>query len=681
MTAAPPDRSRRRRHPRPPRARARPRASPTASPTGPRLRNAAPPPRPTRGAAPPRGRVAARGPRDRQDCIPTRPPRSTRSAPAATSCSRRGPRRGSRSATSSRSSKPALAGQRRDRAAHVPDQGARPGPAPQLARVAGAAAVRVDLRRRHRPRRPRPGPQARERRAHEPRDAAHGDPAVPPALGDVPACGCATSSSTSSTPCAGSSAATSRTCCAVCAASARTTARRRRSASRARRSATRPRSPSALCGLPVEAIDDDGSPQSERAFALLAAAAASTSTPARGRPPTWRRPTSSPASSRDGHQTLAFTRSRKGSEIVAAQARRMLDERVASTGGAATVPVPRVAAYRAGYLPEERRELEHALTTASWLGVVGDERARARHRRRRARRGRRQRLPRHARVDAPAGRPRWPHRDGRRAAAVLVVGDDQLDQWYAAPPRRAARARRRGRGREPVEPVRAAAPGRRARRTSCRSSPADAEYFGDGLDDAVRDLVLDDLLKPRERAHVLGGARAARAAGRPALRVQRRVRLSVDDDGRRRSASSTRARIFNVAHPGALYLHQGRQYRVEELDTEYHRRAGRRGRRRRRAHPDPREHRHQDRRRPRDRSRCGAGVAHLGMVEVTNQVVAYQRKRTSTNELIDVVDLDLPPQSLTTSAVLVHGPDRGARRRRRRARTGCSARCTRPSTR
>jgi DEAD/DEAH box helicase domain-containing protein len=39
------------------------------------------------------------------------------------------------------------------------------------------------------------------------------------------------------------------------------------------------------------------------------------------------------------------------------------------------------------------------------------------------------------------------------------------------------------------------------------------------------------------------------------------------------------------------------------------------------------------------------------MVEVTNQVVAYQRKRTSTNELIDVVDLDLPPQSLTTSAV------------------------------
>ena len=94
----------------------------------------------------------------------------------------------------------------------------------------------------------------------------------------------------------------------------------------------------ALCGLPVEAIDDDGSPQASRAFAC------------------WQRPlldehtgtrTSANVETADlvarfvgnGHQTLAFTRSRKGSELVAAQARRMVQER---TGLGADAP--RVAA-------------------------------------------------------------------------------------------------------------------------------------------------------------------------------------------------------------------------------------------------------------------------------------------------------------------------------------------------
>ena len=39
---------------------------------------------------------------------------------------------------------------------------------------------------------------------------------------------------------------------------------------------------------------------------------------------------------------------------------------------------------------------------------------------------------------------------------------------------------------------------------------------------------------------------------------------------------------------------------------------------------------------------CGPGRAHLGAVEVTNHVLAYQRKRASTNATIDVVPLDLP---------------------------------------
>ena len=399
---------------------------------------------------------------------------------------------------------------------------------------------------------------------------------------------------------------------------------------------------SALCGMPVEAIDDDGSPQSERAFAC------------------WQRPliderTGTRASANvetadlvarfvaDGHQTLAFTRSRKGSEIVAAQAKRMVTDRLANAGS--TEPVPRVAAYRAGYLPEERRELEHALTTGELAGVVatsalelgidvggldavvvnGFPGTLASLRQQSGRAGRTE----------------------RRAAAVLVVGDDQLDQWYAGHPSELL-----GRDAEAAV-VNPENPSVLRPQVACAAheiplSPADAEYFGDGLDDAVRDLVLDDLLKPRNgRMYWASREPPARRVG---LRSGSSVEYElVDDDGSVVGVVDA-ARIFNVAHPGALYLHQGRQYRVEELDTKYHRALVV-------AADDADEHT-QTRESTdisivstRQSAIAGAGVAHLGTVEVTNQVVAYQRKRTSTNELIEVVDLDLPQQSLTTSAI------------------------------
>ena len=178
-------------------------------------------------------------------------------------------------------------------------------------------------------------------------------------------------------------------------------------------------------------------------------------------------------------------------------------------------------------------------------------------------------------------------------------------------------------------------------------TPDDGTYFGDGLDDAVRELVLADQLKPRHGQMYWAGR------GSPARRVGLRSGSSVEyelvaDDGATIGVVDA-ARIFNVAHPGAVYLHQGRQYRVEDLDTEYHRATLV-------AADDLDEHTQTrestdiaivstDRSLP-----VGAGVAHLGTVEVTNEVVAYQRKQTSTNQLIEVVDLDLPPRSLTTRA-------------------------------
>ena len=110
------------------------------------------------------------------------------------------------------------------------------------------------------------------------------------------------------------------------------------------------------------------------------------------------------------------------------------------------------------------------------------------------------------------------------------------------------------------------------------------------------------------------------------------------------------ARIYSVAHPGAIYLHQGRQWRVEHLDVD--------GREALLSPADEADEYTQAREeteiaivRADESAVCGAGHAHVGIVEVTNQVVAYQRKRTSTNESIEIVPLDVPPRTLTTEAV------------------------------
>src|SRR5262249_40619593 len=46
----------------------------------------------------------------------------------------------------------------------------------------------------------------------------------------------------------------------------------------------------------------------------------------------------------------------------------------------------------------------------------------------------------------------------------------------------------------------------------------------------------------------------------------------------------------------------------------------------------------------------GDAIVHLGSVSVRNQVVAYQRKQISSNDVIEVCDLDLPDRTLETRA-------------------------------
>ncbi len=394
---------------------------------------------------------------------------------------------------------------------------------------------------------------------------------------------------------------------------------------------------SALCGLDVEQIDDDASPRAERVLAC------------------WQRPlldahSGARASAnvetaelltrfvRANHQTLAFTRSRRGAEVVAHYARRRL-------AGVAPELVERVAAYRAGYLPEERRAIEIDLSTGQLLGIAATNAL-------------------ELGIDVggldavvlngfpgtlaslwqQAGRA---GRTGRRSAAVLVAGDDQLDQWYAAHP---GELTRRAPERAVVNPQN---PYIMRAQVACAAnemplSPDDERWFGPGLDDAVRDLVHADLLVPRAgHMYWAGGHSPARGVGlRSGSSIEYRL---LDRETERTIGTVDDARVFSVAHPGAVYLHQGRQYRVERLDRDEHLAI---------LEPCDDADEYTQARTTTDITivtedafaALGDAQVHLGSVEVRSQVVAFQRKQISTNQVIEVRTLDLPERALVTRA-------------------------------
>ena len=393
----------------------------------------------------------------------------------------------------------------------------------------------------------------------------------------------------------------------------------------------------ALCGQTVHEITSDGSPRSERVLAC------------------WQRPlldeTSGVRASanvetaellsrfvQDGHQTLAFTRSRRGAEVVAQHARRALSR-------SAPDLVDKVAAYRAGYLAVERRALEHDLSEGRLLGVAATNAL-------------------ELGIDVggldavvlngfpgtlaslwqQAGRA---GRAARRSAAVLVAGDDQLDQWYVAHP---AELTDRSPERAVVNPDN---PFVLRAQVACAAhelplETSDGRWFGEGLDDVVRDLVRDDLLVPRAGKMYWAGreAPAAKVGLRTGSSIEYRL---IDREGGHTIGTVDDARVFSVAHPGAVYLHQGRQYRVDSLDAKDHVALLE-------VYEDADEYTQ-----PRsesdlvivdeDRSSAiGPASVHLGSVEVTSQVVAYQRKQISDGRVIEVCDLDLPARTLPTRA-------------------------------
>ncbi|RAN98537.1 putative ATP-dependent helicase YprA [Micromonospora noduli] len=338
----------------------------------------------------------------------------------------------------------------------------------------------------------------------------------------------------------------------------------------------------------------------------------------------------------EGVRTLAFVRSRKGAEVVAANARRALDDAVPGLGD-------RVAAYRGGYLREERRELERALLHGDLLGLASTNAL-------------------ELGVDLvgldavlicgyPGTRASlWQQagragRSGQEALAVLVARDDPLDTYLVHHPEAIFGAPVEATVLDPANPY-VLAPQLACAAVEAPLTPADLVLFGEGAKEAVDELVAAGALRQRPT----GWYWRHRERPEVDLRGEGGAPVAVVESSTGRLLGTVDGGSSHfLLHSGAVYLHQGVSYVVDQLDLADGCALVRA------EEPDWSTH-------ARDvtdlsvvsvRSYVDAGPVgmFLGEVDVTSQVVSYQRRRIATGEVIDTRPLDLPTRELRTVAV------------------------------
>ncbi|ATG53940.1 DEAD/DEAH box helicase [Brachybacterium ginsengisoli] len=349
-------------------------------------------------------------------------------------------------------------------------------------------------------------------------------------------------------------------------------------------------------------------------------------------------------------QTLVFARSRRGAELVAGGARRLLEQKAEQGGGPQLAErAGRVAAYRGGYLARERRQLEDALrsgelqalasTNALELGidiagldavvVAGWPGTRASLWQQFGRAGRSQ--------DADGG-----------ALALFVAREDPLDTYVVHHPETIFGAEVEASVFDPGNPY-VMTPHLCAAASELAIRDGEEEIFGPTARDLLTTLAARGVLRSRptgwywtmsESAHQLTDLRGS--GGEPVRIVEQAsgVLLGTVD------AASAHTQV----HDGAVYLHQGTNYVVDHLDVDQavafvHR-------------EDPLHSTHPQtastlRIRQVDREVEWAEGVRLcfGTVDVTDQVTGYQVRDVFTQAVLAQHPLDLPPRTLTTKAV------------------------------
>ena len=345
-----------------------------------------------------------------------------------------------------------------------------------------------------------------------------------------------------------------------------------------------------------------------------------------------------------GLRTICFLRSRRGIELIQRFTRMRLEElgREELAG--------RIAPYRAGYTPAQRREIEARLAGGDLLAVVATDALELGidigH------------LDAAICVTFPGTvaslRQMW-GRAGRRneGLAVYVAGADALDQFFCRHPE------------EFLErPVEAAILDHENDRIQLAHlvaaayelplSESDAAVFGERWRDRAESLVsLGELRRGRENRYLPRSPRFP--AGDISLRSASADSVAVVEAASGELLGAVEAeRAFTTVHPGAVYLHLGRSYEVRELDLEFRRAVVEKFDGDWYTQPKSETEVFVERvvAAGKDAVAAGPGIElSFGEVSVTQQVIAFARKSLAEHEVIDMVALDLPETNFPTQAL------------------------------
>lgn len=343
----------------------------------------------------------------------------------------------------------------------------------------------------------------------------------------------------------------------------------------------------------------------------------------------------------EGRPTITFARSRKATELIYTLVRDRLPPQLAD----------RVAPYRGGYTPSDRRETEHRLFSGELMGVVatnalelgidigGLEAAI---------------LTTYpgtiASLRQQAGRA---GRTREESLAVLVGGSDALDQYFMHHPAELFSRPPEAGVINPTNPLILDA------HLTCAAyelplKPSDRRFFGDEIEEAGARLVAAGRLRLGAEGLIWG--RGGSPASSIGLRSAGGEPIAIIDGPQGELLGTVgRTQAYSQVHEGAVYLHQGASYLVHRLDLD--RSEARVSEENLAYYTEPKEDKWIEVLETTEAGHIGPlGLAH-GRVRVESQVTGYRRKSRRGGENLGMEYLDLPPQVFETQAFWITVPD------------------------
>lgn len=336
--------------------------------------------------------------------------------------------------------------------------------------------------------------------------------------------------------------------------------------------------------------------------------------------------------------------------IVYCQSRRMTELISLWAGSESGEWQGKIAAYRAGYLPEERREIEANMSSGKLLAVVSTSALEL---------GIdiggldvcilvgypgtiSQTLQRGGRVG----------RAGQESCVLLVAGEDALDQYFA---------------RHPEDFF--SRPPEKATVNPCNETILKRHLICAAAESPlnISELWLaDDSARKSARELEASGILMRSATGRQWLSQQKRPQRNVDLRGSGSAYAMINEegqiigmmdgfRAWKEAHPGAVYLHRGKTWMVKEIDS---------GRMKILLEPAKvgwftraRSKKETVILTEKERLSLGRCAIFRGRLKISEQVTGYERRATHGNKLINITPLDAPLQIFETDGIWFAIPD------------------------